>query len=91
MRDERRPDGTPAARQVVAAVEKAVQVFWSFLRRDDHRAGGILKKLLWVDPQAEDPRDLNLLDDLKKVLRKVSNLLFYLVMSCRRLYSSSFI
>ncbi|CAA7401933.1 unnamed protein product [Spirodela intermedia] len=68
--DERRPDGTPAARQVVAAVEKAVQVFWSFLRRDDHRAGGILKKLLWVDPQAEDPRDLNLLDDLKKVLRK---------------------
>ncbi|MQL91511.1 hypothetical protein Taro_024130 [Colocasia esculenta] len=57
---------TTTASDMLVAIEKAIQVFWDFLETDNCRPSGILKKLLWTNPQVDDARDLDLLDKLKK-------------------------
>ncbi|CAL9761163.1 unnamed protein product [Musa acuminata subsp. burmannicoides] len=56
--------------QVSEAIEKAMSSFWLFLRSDNKRCRGILKKLKLSDCQVEDPKDLQLFTSLSKEAHK---------------------
>lgn len=65
--------------QVSEAIEKAMSSFWLFLRSDNKRCRGILKKLKLSDCQVEDPKDLQLFTSLSKEAHKVRRTLLILL------------
>ncbi|KAL6009133.1 hypothetical protein ACLOJK_022360 [Asimina triloba] len=58
-------------RELMKVIEASITTFWNFIRSDSKKSPGKLRSLLWINPQVEDPRDLQLFADLTRALHKV--------------------
>ncbi|XP_077214217.1 uncharacterized protein LOC143849052 [Tasmannia lanceolata] len=58
------------SKEVLKVIEKSIRTFWVFLKTDSKKSSWKFKELLWAYPKVEDPKDLQLLADLKKALQK---------------------
>lgn len=61
------------AREVLKAIEKCIETFWVFVKTDNKKSWPKFRSLLWAHPPVEDPRDLELLADLSRRLKKVNS------------------
>ncbi|XP_072978431.1 uncharacterized protein [Typha angustifolia] len=61
---------TVQPKYVLEEIEKAIRVFWDFLKSENSKSLQILNRLIWTDPQVEDPRDLEFFRNISKQVRK---------------------
>lgn len=59
------------ATEVLQGIEKCIKAFWMYVKTDQTKPQWKISKFMWTYPPVEDPRDLELLADLTKTLRKV--------------------
>lgn len=60
------------ANQVLKIIKNCIKVFWLFVKADSKKAAWKVRNILWTNQPVEDPRDLELLHDLRKTLKKVN-------------------
>ncbi|PIN16301.1 hypothetical protein CDL12_11047 [Handroanthus impetiginosus] len=63
------------ATQVLKAIEKCIEAFWSYLKIDNKKSFWKYKGILPIHPPVEDPRDLELLYNVTKAFHKKGKLL----------------
>ncbi|KAK9119239.1 hypothetical protein Scep_017332 [Stephania cephalantha] len=56
-------------RDVLKAIEKSINALWVFLKTDNSESWWKLRKIVWTFQPVEDPKDLKLLADLKRVFK----------------------
>lgn len=57
--------------EVLKAIEECIHAYWMFVKTDSKKSWWKFSSSLWSNPPVEDPRDVELLADLTKRLRKV--------------------
>ncbi|KAI8528216.1 hypothetical protein RHMOL_Rhmol12G0133500 [Rhododendron molle] len=62
---------TMRATEVLQGIEKCIKAFWMYVKTDQKKPRWKMSKFMWTYPPVEDPRDLELLANLTKTLRKV--------------------
>ncbi|KAF7129717.1 hypothetical protein RHSIM_Rhsim10G0032700 [Rhododendron simsii] len=72
--EEREDDETKGeamrATEVLQGIEKCIKAFWIYVKTDQKKPRWKMSNLMWTYPPVEDPRDLELLANLTKALRK---------------------
>lgn len=58
-------------KQVLKAIERCIQAFWTFVKTDSTKPWWKLRTSLWTCQPVENPRDLKLFADLTRKLHKV--------------------
>ncbi|KAG5522110.1 hypothetical protein RHGRI_034340 [Rhododendron griersonianum] len=56
--------------EVLQGIEKCIKAFWMYVKTDQKKPWWKMSKFMWTYPPVEDPRDLELLANLTKTLRK---------------------
>ncbi|XP_020520262.1 uncharacterized protein LOC18422255 [Amborella trichopoda] len=65
---ERSTEKTMTPEELVRVIEDSIKTFWAFIKTDSKCSSWNLQGLFFTHPRVEDPRDLEVLSDLKRRL-----------------------
>lgn len=69
--DDRTKREAVTATEVLKGLENCIEAFWLYVKTDQKKLQWKMRNFSWTYPPVEDPRDLELLANLTKTLRKV--------------------